>query len=207
VKEIGEMRQIFINVPCIYNCPKGDPMHRRIQKETVQTMLTSTLGSLNGMKEARLLRDLQNRKEIERFKSQISSEGPQSLRKLITVVMLKGADSESVKGTVEKLGKSYPDLNFRILPEPAEDFELPADTAVLVFVANGSTHGVDSLLEKTSERRSMERIATVLVSEHKDETDRFDHKMHFDRAIKENKLVSALNAALYYRRGELLSTA
>ncbi len=207
MKENGEMRQIFINVPCIYNCPKGDPMRRRIQKQTAQTMLTSAFTSLCAVTEARMRRDLDNQNAIRAWKLRNLTEGPRSLKTLVTLVTLKGADEKSVKETTEKLRKENPKLNFQILPEPAGDFELPADTAVLVFVANGSTHGVDLLLEKTSERRNVERIATVLVSEHEDKSDRFDHRMHFDHAIKENRLVSALKAALYYKRGELLSTA
>lgn len=182
---------------------------RHIQdKQSAKTNLTTSLKPVSerlrsgGITEGRLRRDLANRKAIEDFKSRSLTEGPQSLNNLVTLVMLKGTDVESVKKTVESLRSDNPTLNFQVLPEPADDFELPTGTAVLVFVANGSTKGVDALLKKTSERRSLERIATVLVSEHEDETDRFDHKMHFDRAIKENRLLMAVNAAVYYRRGE-----
>ncbi len=184
-------------------------MPSRREQRAAQTMLTTGIlrpdtATRLTMTEAMIRRNLTNRREIKAFKSRCLEEGLRPLKNRITVVMLRGADEEGVKRTVESIRNDNPNLDFQLLPEPEGALELPQDTAALVFVANGSTAGVDRLLEETSEQTDARRIAVVLVSEHPDQTDRFDHKMSFDHAITENRLLSALNAAFYYKRGEPL---
>ena len=154
--------------------------------------------------DARIQRNLANRMEIGAFRAQqVLGEGTQKQK--IKIVLLKGADEQNVKKAVEKLRKDKPDIEFELVHEPEGDLELSNNTSAVVFVANGSNEGVDRHIQQSGDLFYSERIATVLVSEHKDDTDRFDHKMTFEHAIMNDMLFSALRAAHYYKRGEALN--
>lgn len=149
------------------------------------------------------IRNLENRHRIKAFQHRSSGENIRGQK--VKIVLLRGADEINVRRTVEKLRRDKPNIDFELVHEPEGDLDISSNTSAVVFVANGSNKGVDRLLEQTGDLFYEERIATVLVSEHEDSTDRFDHKMTFERAIKEERLLSALQAAYYYKRGETLN--
>jgi len=153
--------------------------------------------------EANIRRNLFNRDRIIALKRDTIGEGPRMQK--IQVILLHGADEINVRRAVEKLRKEKPKVEIEVCHEPQGELEISNNTTAVVFVANGSNKGVDRLFEQTGSLFFEKQIATVLVSEHKDETDRFDHKMTFERAITNGMLDKALQAALYYKRGEFLN--
>ena len=156
----------------------------------------------------RLRKNAEVQEAIKRFK--MSTEGPRSSKSLITVVTLKGVDKESVERTVASLKADKPhleNLEFEFLQQPDKSLELPKDTQIVVFVANGSIEGVDKLLLATKGEREKERIASVLISERKVLTDRVDHSMSFEDAMGKGNIFQALKAAFYHRRYERLFPA
>jgi UDP-N-acetyl-D-mannosaminuronic acid transferase (WecB/TagA/CpsF family) len=156
-----------------------------------------------GVSEVIMRRNLVNRSAVQAFKERSLGERPR--KQNVKVVLLKGADEANVQRAVERLRKDKPGIEFELVHEPEGDLDISNNTSAVVFVANGSNKGVDRFIEQSGTLFDAERIAVVLVSEHEDSTDRFDHKMTFERAIIEGKLASALQAAHYYKRGEPLN--
>ena len=161
-----------------------------------KALLPRSSGAIN-------IRNEENRDHIKAFQKRSLGESIRGQK--VKIVLLKGADEINVRRIVEKLRKDKPSIDFELVHEPEGDLDISKNTSAVVFVANGSNKGVDRLLEQTGELLFEERIATVLVSEHDDTTDRFDHTMTFERAIKEERLLNALQAACYYKRGETLN--
>jgi hypothetical protein len=156
------------------------------------------------MVEFRIKEETNKRRVIEEYrKQQPLSEGTQ--KQGILVVLLKGSDEKSVKKAVDALKEEEPGLEFKTVPEPEDKLDISTSTSAVVFVANGSNEGAKRLWKQTSEITEGEHIATVLVSDHKNDAMYFDSSMNFEGAIMQNMLRSALNAAILVKRGESIN--
>jgi len=152
---------------------------------------------------ASILKRFENKKSVDAFRERSLCEG--HTKQQIVVVLMKGADKEKVDKAVEAIKTEKPSLQIKIISEPEGMLDIPKNTAAIVFVANGSNKGIDRLMDDIGSARETDRVAAVLVSDHTDQTNHFDHTMTFKNAIMEGRLLLAIKAGVYYKRAEAIN--